>query len=103
MQVGILSGICSILPNAIPDFGSWRPNILIVVTLLGVVVGFSWLGVHTPDKWMSAAVLYILGSELQLPDQTRLRNYYCFSSNILSNVLDVLDGCVSFASAMFLL
>ena len=45
-----------------PDFGNWRPNILIVMTLLSIAVGFSWLGVYTPDKWMSAAVLYILGS-----------------------------------------
>ena len=45
------------------DFGNWRPNILIVMTLLGIAVGFSWLGVHTPDKWMSAVALHILGSE----------------------------------------
>ena len=45
------------------DFGNWRPNILIVMTLIGVAVGFSWLGVYTPDKWMSAVALYILGSE----------------------------------------
>ena len=45
------------------DFGNWRPNILIVMTFLGVAVGFSWLGVHTPDKWMFAVALYILGSE----------------------------------------
>ena len=62
--MGILSGICNILTDVIPDFGNWRPNILIVMTLLGVVVGFSWLDVYTPDKWMSAAVLYILGGEL---------------------------------------
>ena len=68
MQVRILSGIYNIVTNMSslsPDFGNWRPNILIIMTLLGVAVGFSWLGVHTPDKWMSATALYILGSELQ--------------------------------------
>ena len=55
----------------ISDFGNWRPNILIVMTLLGVAVGISWLGVYTPDKWMSAAALYILGGKLQPLNQIR--------------------------------
>lgn len=46
------------------DFGTWRPNILIVMTLIGVAVGFSWLGVYTPDKWITATAIYIIGCEL---------------------------------------
>jgi Vacuole effluxer Atg22 like len=43
------------------DFGTWRPSILIVLTVIGVAVGFAWLGVHTPDKWQYGAGLYIVG------------------------------------------
>ncbi|MCJ1471010.1 hypothetical protein MMC07_009658 [Pseudocyphellaria aurata] len=43
------------------DFGTWRPNILIVITVIGIAIGFSWLGVHTSDQWQSAAALYIIG------------------------------------------
>ncbi|KAG8749391.1 hypothetical protein FRC14_001465 [Serendipita sp. 396] len=43
------------------DFGTWRPNILIVMSFIGIAVGFAWLSVHTEEKWMVASVLYILG------------------------------------------
>lgn len=45
------------------DFGSWRPNILIAHTLLTFAIGFAWLGVHTPEQWHLAVLLYIAGSE----------------------------------------
>ena len=45
------------------DFGTWRPNILIVLTVISIAIGFSWLGVHTADQWKSAAALYIIGCE----------------------------------------
>ena len=47
----------------IADFGTWRPYILIVQTLIGVTIGFAWLGVHTAEKWEYAAALYIVGGE----------------------------------------
>ena len=45
------------------DFGTWRPWILIVLTVVGVAVGFGWLGIHTTDKWEYAAGLYVVGCQ----------------------------------------
>ena len=43
------------------DYGTWRPYILIVATVIGIAVGFVWLGIHTPERWEYAAGLYIVG------------------------------------------
>ncbi|MCJ1471037.1 hypothetical protein MMC07_009685 [Pseudocyphellaria aurata] len=43
------------------DFGSSRPNILIVLSIAAFGIGFGWLGVHTADKWQVAAGMYIVG------------------------------------------
>ncbi|KAI9716081.1 MAG: hypothetical protein M1828_000492 [Chrysothrix sp. TS-e1954] len=43
------------------DFGSWRPNILIALSLVAYGIGFGWMGVHTPDKWRTGIGLYIVG------------------------------------------
>ncbi|KAI9796990.1 MAG: hypothetical protein M1835_002513 [Candelina submexicana] len=43
------------------DFGQWRPNILIVLSILAFGIGFGWLGVHTPEKWEVATGMYIIG------------------------------------------
>lgn len=43
------------------DFGYWRPNILIVLSLIAYGIGFGWLGVHTADQWHIAVGLYIVG------------------------------------------
>ncbi|GES57354.1 autophagy protein [Aspergillus terreus] len=43
------------------DFGTWRPNILITLSLVAYGIGFGWLGVHTPDKWHVGVGLYIVG------------------------------------------
>ncbi|KAL1862067.1 hypothetical protein Plec18170_000891 [Paecilomyces lecythidis] len=43
------------------DFGSWRPNILIVLSLVAYAIGFGWLGVHTEEKWRIGVGLYIVG------------------------------------------
>ncbi|KAI8675818.1 Autophagy-related protein [Fusarium keratoplasticum] len=43
------------------DFGTWRPNILIVLSIIAYAVGFGWLGVHTPDKWHMGVGLYMVG------------------------------------------
>ncbi|KAF7125883.1 hypothetical protein CNMCM5793_002242 [Aspergillus hiratsukae] len=43
------------------DFGTWRPNILIVLSVLAYAIGFAWLGVHTQEKWHVAVGLYIVG------------------------------------------
>lgn len=43
------------------DFGHWRPNILIALSIVAYGIGFGWLGVHTSDKWQVAVGLYIVG------------------------------------------
>lgn len=43
------------------DFGSWRPNILIGLSIIAWGIGFGWLGVHTDNKWETATGLYIVG------------------------------------------
>lgn len=43
------------------DFGAWRPNILIGLSLVAWGIGFGWLGVHDPSKWEIATGLYIVG------------------------------------------
>lgn len=43
------------------DFGSWRPNILIFLSIVAYAIGFAWLAVHDPAKWHVGAGLYIVG------------------------------------------
>ncbi|GAB7356451.1 hypothetical protein MBLNU459_g7219t1 [Dothideomycetes sp. NU459] len=43
------------------DFGTFRPNILIFLSIVAYAIGFGWLGVHTADKWQAATGLYIVG------------------------------------------
>ncbi|KAB8069011.1 putative autophagy protein [Aspergillus leporis] len=43
------------------DFGTWRPNILITLSIIAYAIGFGWLGVHTADKWHVGVGLYIVG------------------------------------------
>lgn len=43
------------------DFGTWRPNILIGLSLVAWAIGFGWLGVHDAGKWEAATGLYIVG------------------------------------------
>jgi len=43
------------------DFGSFRPNILIVLSIIAWGIGFGWLGVHESEQWMTGLGLYIVG------------------------------------------
>ena len=43
------------------DFGSFRPNILIVLSLIAWGIGFGWLGVHQETQWQTGLGLYIVG------------------------------------------
>lgn len=43
------------------DFGNWRPNILIALSIIAYAIGLAWLGVHTEDKWHIGVGLYIVG------------------------------------------
>ena len=46
------------------DFGTWRPNILIGLSLVAWGIGFGWLGVHDPSKWEVATGMYIVGNSI---------------------------------------
>lgn len=43
------------------DFGTFRPNILIVLSLIAWGLGFGWLGVHHEGQWKIGLGLYIVG------------------------------------------
>lgn len=43
------------------DFGTFRPNILIVLSLIAWGIGFGWLGVHHQEQWQTGLGLYIVG------------------------------------------
>ncbi|KAK3712933.1 hypothetical protein LTR37_008818 [Vermiconidia calcicola] len=43
------------------DFGSFRPTILIVLSIIAWGLGFGWLGVHTVDNWQIGLGMYIVG------------------------------------------
>ncbi|KAK4547518.1 hypothetical protein LTR36_000474 [Oleoguttula mirabilis] len=43
------------------DFGTFRPNILIGLSLIAWGIGFGWLGVHKAEDWQTGLGLYIVG------------------------------------------
>lgn len=81
--------------NAGEDFGKWRPNILIFLSLIAWGIGFGWLGVHDPSKWRIAAGMYIVGRDFSSTLFLSSRSELIDSSNCISNDIDFLDGCVS--------
>ena len=58
-----IQAVIFLLLGSYADFGNWRPWILIVQSVIGIAIGFGWLGVCTQDKWVCAAALYIVGSQ----------------------------------------
>lgn len=50
-----------LLLGSFADFGTFRPRILLALSLLAYGVGFGWLGVRAPDKWRVALGLYVVG------------------------------------------
>jgi hypothetical protein len=62
-SISIYQIMLIIINSTSVDFGTWRPNILIVMTLIGIGISFAWLDVHTSDKWMVGTGLYIVGCE----------------------------------------
>jgi MFS-type transporter involved in bile tolerance (Atg22 family) len=56
-----LQVVVFLILGSFADFGSWRPNILIVLSIIAFGIGFGWLGVHTEDKWHIGVGLYIVG------------------------------------------
>ncbi|KAJ8587711.1 MFS general substrate transporter [Rhizopogon salebrosus TDB-379] len=56
-----IQAVLLILIGAWADYGTWRPNITIIFTLIAVAVSFAWLGVEDPSQWQAGVALYILG------------------------------------------
>ena len=56
IQIAVL-----LIIGAYADFGSFRPNILIALSIIAFGIGFGWLGVHHEDQWMTGLGLYIVG------------------------------------------
>ena len=47
--------------GSMADYGTWRPYILVFWSVVAWALGFSWLGVHTQDKWKVGVGLYMVG------------------------------------------
>lgn len=56
-----LQVVIFLILGSFADFGTWRPNILIVLSIIAFGIGFGWLGVHTADDWHIGVGLYIVG------------------------------------------
>ena len=79
------------------DFGSWRPYILIVQTLIGVAIGFAWLSVHSAKKWEYAAALYIVGCKsLVIAVAKGTLISFLLGCDYISDFLCVLPRCVRY-------
>lgn len=50
-----------LLLGSFADFGTFRPNILIALSIVAWAIGFGWLGVHTQENWQAGLGLYIVG------------------------------------------
>ena len=74
------------------DFGTWRPNILIGLSLVAWGIGFGWLGVHDPSKWKIATGMYIVGA-MTISQDMKTDQLEPGWLNCLSNNSDILDGC----------
>ncbi|TXT09663.1 uncharacterized protein COLE_03597 [Cutaneotrichosporon oleaginosum] len=47
--------------GSMADYGSWRPHIVTIATVVGWGVSFAWLGVTAPPRWRIGTSLYVLG------------------------------------------
>ncbi|KAJ2975696.1 hypothetical protein NQ176_g5379 [Zarea fungicola] len=50
-----------LLIGAYADFGTWRPYILLVWSIIAYGIGFGWIAVHDPENWRTGVGLYIVG------------------------------------------
>ncbi|KAL4781280.1 autophagy-related protein 22-like protein [Aspergillus varians] len=74
------------------DIGNWRPNILIVLSIIAYGVGFAWLGVHTEDKWKAGAGLYIVGL---IAYQTTLTFWTAAFPSLARHTVEMRDAAVN--------
>ncbi|KAF4217284.1 hypothetical protein CNMCM8980_007726 [Aspergillus fumigatiaffinis] len=77
------------------DFGTWRPNILIVLSIVAYAIGFGWLGVHTQEKWHIAVGLYIVGL---IAYQTTLTFWTAAFPSLARNTAEMKDRADAYAA-----
>jgi hypothetical protein len=56
-----IQAVLFLLIGAFADFGNFRPNILIALSIVAWGIGFGWMGVHEESKWQYGLGLYIVG------------------------------------------
>ncbi|KAJ5993969.1 hypothetical protein N7451_009693 [Penicillium sp. IBT 35674x] len=77
------------------DFGYWRPNILIVLSVIAWAIGFGWLGAHTWDKWHVGVGLYIVGL---IAYQTTLTFWTAAFPGLARNTVEMKEKADEYAS-----
>ncbi|KAH7086451.1 autophagy-related protein 22-like protein [Paraphoma chrysanthemicola] len=76
------------------DFGIWRPNILIGLTVIAFGIGFGWLGVHTQESWHIGVGLYIVGL---IAYQTTITFWTAAFPGLARSTKDVRSAAADFA------
>jgi MFS-type transporter involved in bile tolerance (Atg22 family) len=77
------------------DFGYWRPNILIGLSIIAYAIGFGWLGVHTSDKWHVAVGLYMVGL---IAYQTTLTFWTAAFPSLARNTLELKEKADAYSA-----
>jgi MFS-type transporter involved in bile tolerance (Atg22 family) len=77
------------------DYGNWRPNILIALSIVAYAIGFGWLGVHNSDQWQVGAGLYIVGL---IAYQTTLTFWTAAFPGLARNTLELKDKADAYQS-----
>ncbi|KAJ6103813.1 hypothetical protein N7486_004035 [Penicillium sp. IBT 16267x] len=76
------------------DIGNWRPNILIILSIIAYAIGFAWLGVHTKEKWEIGVRLYIVGL---IAYQTTLTSWTAAFPSLARNNAEMREKARDFA------
>ncbi|KAJ5232509.1 Major facilitator superfamily domain general substrate transporter [Penicillium chermesinum] len=79
------------------DFGYWRPNILIFLSIVAWAIGFGWLGVHTADKWHVGVGLYMVGL---IAYQTTLTFWTAAFPSLARNTTEMKEKADAYVSGM---
>ncbi|KAJ5907655.1 hypothetical protein N7495_000337 [Penicillium taxi] len=77
------------------DFGYWRPNILIGLSIIAYAIGFGWLGVHDAGKWRIGVGLYIVGL---IAYQTTLTFWTAAFPGLARNTAEMKDKADAYAA-----
>ncbi|BEJ04128.1 hypothetical protein CcaverHIS641_0113030 [Cutaneotrichosporon cavernicola] len=60
ISFGLQAAVFLIL-GSMADYGSWRPHIVTIATVIGWGACFGWLGVMSPPRWRIGTILYVGG------------------------------------------